>query len=78
MSTLGERVKAERESRGWSQVELARRVTHAGYRITQGGIAQIERRGETEPKSIELLGVTGRRRSAQTPNPRDLHRLLRE
>jgi len=62
MSTLGERVKAERESRGWSQVELARRVTHAGYRITQGGIAQIERRGETEPKSIvqlaQALGVS--------------------
>jgi phage repressor protein C with HTH and peptisase S24 domain len=55
MSTLGERVKAERESRGWSQVELARRVTRAGYSITQGGIAQIERRGETEPKSIVQL-----------------------
>src|SRR5262245_58637974 len=52
MSTLGERVKAEREAKGWSQAELARRVTRAGYSITQGGIAQIERRGDTEPKSI--------------------------
>ncbi len=55
MSTLGERVKTEREAKGWSQAELARRVTRAGYSITQGGIAQIERRGETEPKSIVQL-----------------------
>src|SRR5437660_665604 len=62
MSTLGERVKTEREARGWSQAELARRVTRAGYSITQGGIAQIERRGDTEPKSIvqlaEALGLS--------------------
>ena len=61
MSTLGERVKAERRAKGWTQVELAQRVTRAGYRISQGGIAQIERRGETEPKSIvqlaQALGV---------------------
>ena len=55
MTTLGERVKAERRAKGWSQAELARRVTKAGYSITQGGIAQIERRGETEPKSIVQL-----------------------
>ena len=55
MTTLGERVKAERRAKGWSQAELARRVTRAGYQITQGGIAQIERRGETEPKSIVQL-----------------------
>lgn len=62
MSTLGERVKAERRANGWTQVELAQRVTRAGYRISQGGIAQIERRGETEPKSIvqlaQALGVS--------------------
>ena len=55
MTTLGERVKTERRAKGWSQAELARRVTKAGYSITQGGIAQIERRGETEPKSIVQL-----------------------
>ena len=55
MTTLGERVKAERKANGWSQAELARRVTRAGYSITQGGIAQIERRGDTEPKSIVQL-----------------------
>ena len=55
MTTLGERVKTERRARRWSQAELARRVTDAGYSITQGGIAQIERRGATEPKSIVQL-----------------------
>lgn len=55
MTTLGERVKTERRAKGWSQAELARRVTRAGYSITQGGIAQIERRGDTEPKSIVQL-----------------------
>jgi phage repressor protein C with HTH and peptisase S24 domain len=55
MTTLGERVKSERRAKGWSQAELARRVTKAGYSITQGGIAQIERRGDTEPKSIVQL-----------------------
>ena len=62
MTTLGERVKTERRAKGWSQAELAQRVTKAGYQITQGGIAQIERRGETEPKSIvqlaQALGVS--------------------
>ena len=62
MTTLGERVKTERRAKGWSQAELAQRVTRAGYPITQGGIAQIERRGETEPKSIvqlaQALGVS--------------------
>ncbi len=57
MSTLGERVKEERKAKGWSQAELARRVSRAGYQITQGGIAQIERRGETEPKSIVQLAT---------------------
>ena len=55
MTTLGERVKVERKAKGWSQAELAKRVTRAGYSITQGGIAQIERRGDTEPKSIVQL-----------------------
>ena len=63
MTTLGERVKAERRAKGWSQVELAQRVTRAGYSIRQGGIAQIERRGDTEPKSIVQLAQALRCRS---------------
>lgn len=62
MSTLGERLRGEREAKGWSQNELARRVSHAGFQMTQGGIAQIERRGNTSPKSIvqlaQVLGVS--------------------
>ncbi len=62
MTTLGERVREERRAKGWSQAELARRVSNAGYQMTQGGIAQIERRGETAPKSIvqlaQALGVS--------------------
>src|SRR5215212_1732876 len=55
MTTVGERVKAERRAKGWSQAELGGGGSKAGYSITQGGIAQIERRGETEPKSIVQL-----------------------
>lgn len=62
MSTLGERLKSEREARGWSQNDVARRVSNAGFRMTQGGIAQIERRGKTSPRSIvqlaQALGVS--------------------
>ena len=53
--TLGDRVTAQRKAKGWTQAELASRVTRAGFRISQGGIAQIERRGNTEPKSIVHL-----------------------
>jgi phage repressor protein C with HTH and peptisase S24 domain len=65
METVGDRVKAEREHRGWTQSELARRVVRAGFAtMSQGGIAQIERRGDTEPKSIvqlaSALGVSVR------------------
>jgi len=57
METLGDRVKAEREAREWTQAELARRVTRAGFKIGQAGIAQIERRGDSEPKCIVQLGI---------------------
>ena len=52
---IGRTSESGAQAQGWSQAELARRVTKAGYSITQGGIAQIERRGETEPKSIVQL-----------------------
>lgn len=55
MATLGERVAAERKTLGMTQGQLAERVTREGYKISQGGIAQIERRGDTEPKSIVHL-----------------------
>ena len=39
---------------------------------------RVTKIAQTKPKSIELLSETGRRRSAQKPNPGDLDRLLRE
>lgn len=56
METLGDRVKAEREAKGWSQAELARRVVRAGYKsMSQPGIFKIESKGNSEPKSIIAL-----------------------
>jgi phage repressor protein C with HTH and peptisase S24 domain len=61
METLGERVKREREARKWTQLELAALVKKAGFEsMSQGGIAQIERRGDTQPKCIvQLAAVFG-------------------
>lgn len=43
METLGDRVRAEREARGWSQAELAKRVVRAGFKsMSQPGIRKIE------------------------------------
>lgn len=55
MSTLGERVRSERTAKRWTQAELARKITRAGYRISQPGVCQIERRGNTWPKCIVQL-----------------------
>lgn len=57
MSTLGERVAAQREDQGLTQTELAKRVTLYGFKISQQGIAQIERRGDTRPKCIVELAA---------------------
>lgn len=55
MTTLGERVRAARKAKGWTQAELASRVTLAGFPMSQGGIAQIENRPRTRPQSIVQL-----------------------
>lgn len=55
MANLGERVAAERERLELTQEELAKRVSRAGFKIGQQGIAQIERRGDTQPRCIVEL-----------------------
>jgi transcriptional regulator with XRE-family HTH domain len=57
MSTLGERVAAEREARQMTQTALAKRVTLYGFKISQQGIGQIESRGDTRPKCIVELAA---------------------
>lgn len=60
--TLGDRVRAERTARGWSQAELARRVSALAKRkISQVAIHHIESRGDVSPRFLlelaETLGV---------------------
>ncbi len=61
--TLGQRVREQREARGWSQAELARRVsTLLRRRITQVAIHHIESRGNVSPRFVvelaQALGVS--------------------
>ena len=57
---LGDRVKAAREPRGWSQRALAEAITSAGFPISQGGIDKIEKRNSTRPRCWpELSKVLG-------------------
>ena len=57
METLGERVKAEREAKPWSQQRLADEVTKAGFEIGQSAIGNIESGRVKEPKSIVQLAA---------------------
>lgn len=54
--TLGERVKLVREERGWSQAEVARRVTRLRQEKTsQVAIHHIEKRGDVNPGFVVEL-----------------------
>jgi transcriptional regulator with XRE-family HTH domain len=54
--TLGERVKEKRVALGWSQAELARRVSKILRRkITQVAIHHIEVRGDVSPRFVVEL-----------------------
>lgn len=46
-NNLGSRIKAEREKKGWSQIELAKRAN-----ITQGAVSQLERAISTNSRYI--------------------------
>lgn len=58
----GLRVAEEREHLGFSQQELADRVSRLGYKISQTGIDKIEKRDTQRPKCLKelaaALGVT--------------------
>jgi phage repressor protein C with HTH and peptisase S24 domain len=57
MSTLGERVREERETHRWSQQRLADEVTRRGFKIGQSAVGNIESRGDTDPKCIVQLAA---------------------
>jgi phage repressor protein C with HTH and peptisase S24 domain len=57
MDTMGERVAAERENKGWSQVELAAEVTRRGYKIRQSAIGNIESGRTKNPKCVVQLAA---------------------
>ena len=55
---FGVRVKHEREVRGWSQAELADRLTAEGVKAYPTTIAKIETRSAERPRSIRLDEAT--------------------
>jgi len=61
MATLGDRVKQKRISLGWSQAELAARVSKILRRkVSQVAIHHIESRGNVSPRFVvELAHVLG-------------------
>ena len=64
VSTFGERMKALREQRGWSQAQLAEAVG-----ISQVSIAKIEKGGDTKhgAKIAAALGTTAEELSGIRP-----------
>ena len=62
---FGDTIRAARETKGWSQRELAEAVTALGYKITQTGIDKIEKRNTARPKCypelVEVLGLSNSR-----------------
>ncbi|MGO9251644.1 MAG: helix-turn-helix domain-containing protein [Mycobacterium sp.] len=54
-SQFGQRVRAEREARGWSQEELARRLTAKGLPIHPTTVSKMEWDGK--PRSVRIAEV---------------------
>lgn len=64
MQTMGDRIRILRESKGWTQTQLAERLTARGAPVTFSAVSQWER-GETENIKlraflalVEELGTT--------------------
>ena len=53
----GNRVAEERGNLNLSQQELADRVSHLGYKISQTGIDKIEKRDTARPKCLKELAL---------------------
>ena len=56
-SQFGKRVREERERRGWSQEELAKRLTDKGILVYSSTIAKIE--SEKRPRAARLGEAVG-------------------
>jgi hypothetical protein len=57
MKTLGDRVKARRLQLGFTQSDLAERVTHAGFEIGQSAVSTIESKGDSNPLCLQELAI---------------------
>lgn len=51
----GGRVRDERINRGWTEDELARALTRAGYKMSQSGVHRLEERDVARPKCTREL-----------------------
>jgi transcriptional regulator with XRE-family HTH domain len=56
-SQFGKRVREERDRRGWSQEELAKRLTERGIHVHASTIAKIE--SEKKPRAVRLGEAVG-------------------
>jgi DNA-binding transcriptional regulator YiaG len=54
METMGDRIRVLRESKGWTQTELAERLTARGAKVTFSAVSQWER-GETQNIKLRLF-----------------------
>ncbi len=57
MARLGKEISEAREKRGWTQVELARRLKERGETISQGTISRLEAGTTDRPKPETLDAV---------------------
>lgn len=54
METMGDRIRTLRLSKGWTQTQLAERLTARGAKVTFSAVSQWER-GETQDIKLRLF-----------------------